>query len=450
MFDAEAAALGCAIVSTSVVPRLLNDFREEDFYVPAHRRIYRAIRILFDQKLDVDVLSVGDIIRKFGREDEIGGLGYLHSVANGDQNRDFFDTYAKTVRDMAGLRQIIHKCRETEDRAHVLGTDPEELRQEMVSSLLGLKRGNRQGPIRLDEAVGAEVERVCEGRAIPVMDFGIPSLDRFCGGLEPKDLGIIGGLPGCGKTAFLHQFAMHAAKKWGKGLIFSLEISTEAVARRNLARQSGFSYRELRDAQRWIDGNRWSFNEEDRDILRAAQEMAAESMQNLWIDSGSYELDGIVTTAHELHAREELKFVAIDYAQLVEIRNASKRNVEVEAVTRAAKNRLAVDLNIPVVMISSLSKEGQKRSTLNLADLAESAALEYTASLIMFLTEDKTFESNGQGEGIFGVTADVQKCRNDRKGKVSLLFHASRFLLTGRDDHHHGGDAPPEGEHWDN
>lgn len=449
--EAEQAVLGSCLISKKVVPTILATLQPEDFYLDAHRRVMEAIHYLFSKEIPSDVTTVPEELRRRGVLDQIGGTAYINTLSESVATSAHAQFYADTVLETAELRRMIDDAASLTEQCYARELTADEIREAFVLRMLQRKRQKRIGPQKMSLTGLEEFERIDNDEAVPVMLFGIQAIDDFCGGLERTDVGVISGLPGSGKTALLDQIVCWAAENWGKGLIFSREINKKARFRRNLARVSGIPYRHLRDAGRWVNGEKIPFTPEEKSKILGYVRELEDAGDKIDVDDSTYTVDGMVATAHELQAREGLEWVAVDYMQLIEVRGTKgeKRNTEVEAVTLACKNRIATDLNIPCLCISSLTKEGQGRNTPILKDLAESVAISYLASLIMMLVADTADDAPVATESMTPIIAQVAKSRNDQQGPIPLMFHKKRFLITGRDTRHTPPPVREQKEWWD-
>jgi len=144
--------------------------------------------------------------------------------------------------------------------------------------------------------------------------------------------------------------------------------------------------------------------------------------------------------------------VIIDYLQLMsgtgENRN-SNREQEISNISRNLKG-LAKELSIPIIALSQLSREVEKRGAKDgtkmpqLSDLRESGAIEQDADMVMFLYRPEYYDitTNEMGENNRGEThVRIAKHRNGSLETIKLraLLHIQKFV---EDD---GGDFGPVG-----
>ena len=129
-----------------------------------------------------------------------------------------------------------------------------------------------------------------------------------------------------------------------------------------------------------------------------------------------------MTKCRRLMAQDGLDMVIIDYLQLMESSGRSEnRTQEISSISRALKG-IAMELNIPVIALSQLSRATETRQDKRpmLSDLRESGAIEQDADLVMFLYRDEYYNPDTDQKNIGEVI--IAKHRNGPTGKVELVF----------------------------
>jgi len=131
-----------------------------------------------------------------------------------------------------------------------------------------------------------------------------------------------------------------------------------------------------------------------------------------------------------LKQRHELKFVIIDYLQLMSSpRRVENRQQEVSEMSRSLK-LLAKELDVPVVALSQLNRGPEQRTDKRplLSDLRESGSIEQDSDVVILLHREDFYEK----ESVRAGEADliVAKHRNGPTATVTVAFqgHYSRFV----------------------
>jgi replicative DNA helicase len=91
------------------------------------------------------------------------------------------------------------------------------------------------------------------------------------------------------------------------------------------------------------------------------------------------------------------KGFVVDYLQLMTCASKNSREQEVAGMTRALKEA-AAELDVPIVLLSQLSREHTKRADTRprMNDLRESGAIEQDADIIIFPYRPSYFHTDGQ------------------------------------------------------
>lgn len=447
--EAEKAILGAALISRTAALTMAEALTPESFYHTAHRKAAQAIIDLARAGEPVDVLSVPEELRRRGQLDACGGLVYLGELADSVPTAAHAKHYAGIVADRATLRWVIDTCEAVKAGCYE-GEPAEAVIEGLTLRLLERTRPATGEPVRLSDVLQAEMARIIARKAVPVCYSGITELDQVAGGLGRGEVGIICGRPASGKTALALQQALHAAETWGPGAIVSLEMREDSLARRILAGDTQFTFREIRDAGRWDPMYRLvsPFTPHELDEICAAGERLEAAADRLWIDSQAYELPRIVARLHRLKLQHGIEFAVVDYGQLIKggLPGRAGKVEEVTHVARALKNEVAVLLDIPVFVlvqanreVEKRQKDGERQARLKLSDLGWSAEWEAVANAVWFLNLERK-----EGDPV-PVALEVAKNRNGEAGReIDLWFHKARFRFLGRDGHHSEADAPPE------
>lgn len=105
--DAEAALLGAALISTKALAVLVTDTRPDDFYVPAHARLARALTDAFEAGHEVDSVTIAhDLEQRGWITPELDRSTLIHLVADVPSTTSA-PRYAAIVHEAATLRRLI-------------------------------------------------------------------------------------------------------------------------------------------------------------------------------------------------------------------------------------------------------------------------------------------------------------------------------------------------------
>lgn len=399
--EAEQALLG-AILQGNKIPPLSPD----DFYKPAHGSIFKAMATLEAKQEPIDYYTVKAELERVGKLEKIGGLSYLSALIEQIPPTAYLNSYAELVKEQAIKRKVISSCQNLVEMAFSPMTQAQEVLDKLQAESLGINGGGSTCST-LAELAKSQLKQVEDAFLNKKPLLGIPSgfkdLDRVTLGWQAPDLVIIAARPSMGKTALALDVAKTAALSGTKVFFASLEMSAQQLSMRLLSSESSISGRSLRMG---------SFPKGDWNrIVRANAKIA--KMDILIDDTGAIsELE----LARRVR-RVQPGLLVVDYLQLLRSAlKADRKDLEIGNITAGLK-ALAKELQIPVILLSQLNREAEKRANPRpmLSDLRESGAIEQDADLVLGIYRDLN-KSPGKAELI------CLKHRNGPTGTVTLAF----------------------------
>jgi replicative DNA helicase len=169
----------------------------------------------------------------------------------------------------------------------------------------------------------------------------------------------------------------------------------------------------------------------DDDWTRLARRMSEVAEAPLFIDdSPNMSMMEIRAKCRRLKQRNDLKFVVIDYLQLMSSpKKTESRQNEVSEISRAIK-LLAKELEVPVIAISQLNRGPEQRTDKKpmVSDLRESGSIEQDADMVILLHREDAYEKESPRAGEADII--VGKHRNGPTATITVAFqgHYSRFV----------------------
>jgi replicative DNA helicase len=439
--EAEVAALAAMLLDHEAVPVVIQYLRPEHFYVQAHRRIFEAVCSLFEHGTPIDIVSVTSELKRMKELDAVGGQAYVSSLLDAVLTAANCEDHARLVLEKAVQRQLIQTATEIVQAGYDEASRADELLEEAEQKIFQIREaGFRKGFDRISDLLKVEWERIeqasVEKRFLTGIATGFHDVDERTSGLQRGELVIIAGRPSMGKTAFALNVSVHAANRAKVPVaVFSLEMSAESLVQRLLCAAGSVSMKNLRRGH--LDGD-------ERARLAAASGFLNEA--RIFIDD-SPALNALDIRARSRRLKAEhsdLGLIVVDYLQLMEShgdrRRDRNRQQEISDTTRALK-AMAKELNVPVIVLSQLSRApeqrgGDKRPLLS--DLRESGAIEQDADLVLLLYRGEFYEPDNKDlEG--KAEAIIAKQRNGPLGTVNLAFlgYCMRF------ENPYGREVPP-------
>jgi replicative DNA helicase len=363
--EAEQSVLGAVLLDNAAWEKIGDVLREEDFYRHDHRLIWQHLSRLLERNQPADVLTLQDALKSTGKLDEAGGLKYLNALASGTPSAANVRRYAEIVRDRAVLRRLISVSDDIATTAlNPAGRDTRQILDEAESKVFQISEDGSRGRAGfqdLQSVLAQVVERVDDlyNRENPNDITGVPTgfidLDRMTSGMQPGDMIILAARPSVGKTAFALNICEHVAIDQGMPVaVFSMEMGAAQLAMRLVCSVGRIDQQRLRTGR---------LTEDDWPRLTSAIQKMQDA--NLFIDETP------ALNPLELRARArrlarqygKLGLVMVDYLQLMSGTGNSNENraTEVSEISRSLK-ALAKELHVPVIALSQLSREVEKRT----------------------------------------------------------------------------------------
>jgi len=423
--EAEQAVLGSMFLSLEAIESGLVLLSAEDFYRPAHGKIFRAVEHLHNAGIPVDHLSVADRLEATSELDEVGGKSYLIDITQVVPIVANAGRYAEIVARTAMLRGLIGAGTRIVNLGYEAPDDLREVAEEAERLIFEITKkrisGNFRGVEELLELSFKQLEELFERKEhITGVPTGFDDLDKLLAGLHRSDLIIIAARPSVGKTALALNIAVNAAKEKVTVALFSLEMSAEQLMQRVLCSEALINSQDVRTGH--IKDPDWG------NIHRAMGQLAE---LDLFVDdTAAMSILEVRAKARRLLRDKQEGLIIVDYLQLMQpqSRRSENRQTEIAEISRGLKI-LAKELRVPIIALSQLSRAVEQRAGKRpqLSDLRESGAIEQDADVVIFIdrnTDPRGGMDDDEDRPPPGVAEIiVAKHRNGPTGMVRLVFN---------------------------
>jgi replicative DNA helicase len=260
----------------------------------------------------------------------------------------------------------------------------------------------------------------------PILTTGFFDLDRKLRGLNPGELVILAARPGMGKTTLMLNFAYNIAKELKKSAcIFSLEMQQTELS----LKLASIIHKNEPDVKLLCSSEKSSLQTERVMNMLKTAEKNLEDTRLFIIDNGGVSLNDIRREAKKLKKKNDLSILFIDYLQLIKIQSKlQNRNLEIQEITQGLK-MLAKELEIPILLLSQLSRDTEKRSEKKpvLSDLRDSGAIEQDADIVLFVYRENYYKKEEQEEENTEII--IAKNRKGKTGVVNLIFYPEKSVF---------------------
>jgi replicative DNA helicase len=421
--EAEQAVLGAMLLDQDAALRAAELVDDSMFYREAHRRLFRAMLALTEQRTVIDHITLRDELLRRGELEVAGGLEYLAELVDAVPTAANIEFHAKIVKDKAILRRLIETSTGIITEAYDGHSTANDLLDTAEAKIFQIsqQRGD-EGFTRIKEMLWPTMERIetlqRSGKAITGVPSGFTDLDEMTSGFQTSELIIVAARPSMGKTAFCLNVATQAAVDGFGVAVFSLEMSKEALVQRMLCAEARVDSQAVRRGTL-----------RDPDFTRLARAAGILQSCPVWIDdTPSLSLLEMRSKARRLKVENDVRLVVVDYLQLMRSPEYAENRVqEVSDISRSLKG-LARELKIPVIALSQLSRASEQRGGERrpiLSDLRDSGAIEQDADVVLFIHRPEMYQKeDSEGNSLAGMAeVIVGKHRNGPTGLVNLYFH---------------------------
>lgn len=402
--NSERVFIGCLLSGDAHA--LDSGLKAADFTDGVCRRVFSAALTLEERGQVCDLVTLSDIAPDIDASTAVDLT--VEALGRGA----LAGQYAANVKAAAQRRAVAELClslaRDAQDADKPLPELLDAARGRLDALSGDLPSG---GTVSGTDALCGFYERLVGGEVQPVVTSGFPRLDRaLC--IAGGKLIVIGARPSVGKSALLLHLAMNALDAGRRVLLVSLEMGADEVIGRMAARQSGvpvqaISTHSLSETQlgrvvegfNLLPGERFSICT----TARTAQDVRREALR--------------------MRADGGLDLIVVDYLQLLDAgRKTSNRTEAVGVISRTLK-LLAVELGIPVLTASQLSRASERNDAPRLSDLRESGSIEQDADAVLLL-----HAANEKEKPERDLT--LAKNRQGRCGGFKLMFSGERMLFS--------------------
>jgi replicative DNA helicase len=414
--EAELCVLGSILIDNDAVLAVSEFLRPEHFYNENYGKIYEGMLSLFENRMPIDIITVSERLREQKTLKKVGGKAFLVRLANEVPTAANIESYGRIIKALSAKRELISAASRITEKAFDEALPSDQLLDMAEQEIFSLSQKHvRNSVVSLKELLTASFDRLDElqkmGSGLRGVPTGFKSLDNLLAGMQDSNLIILAARPGVGKTAFALNIARSVAvDKKMPVCVFSLEMSKEELGDRLLVRQG------LIDAWKLKTGQL-----SDNDFTSLSEAMGVLAEAPLYIDdTPGLTVTELRTKARRLQADRGIKFIVIDYLQLMHGHTKDNRVQEVSEISQGLKN-LARELKIPILALAQLSRAMEARGGRpRLSDLRESGSIEQDADVVMFLhREDEEVRE--------AVTCSIEKHRNGPTGGFNLYFNGKQI-----------------------
>lgn len=422
--DIEEAVLAAILLFKEALHDIVDILSAHQFYKDAHVEIYGAAIALYTAREPIDLLTVTAHLKKVGKLEVIGGAYYLTELTTKVNSSENIVAHARLIIESAMKRELITLGQEMMNQAYEDTTDVFDLIDKSETAFVQISDPISKGDY--SDATELMHEALLKYEQIKNMEgviSGVPSghsdLDRITGGYQDGNLIIVAARPGQGKTALVVSQIRNIAVRFHIPVaLFSMEMSKLELENRFISVESEIPHDDIKKAKRPTD-----------EIVEKTSKLVASPY--FIDDTPNLTLLELRAKSRRLVQQEKVKIIFVDYLQLMADTTKgsnSNREQEIARISRGLK-ALAKELNIPVIALSQLSREVEKRPDKRprLADLRESGSLEADADIVamLFRAEYYGVMEDDNGDSLKNIGEIIlEKNRHGATDNIHMKFES--------------------------
>ncbi|TDB42659.1 replicative DNA helicase [Photorhabdus luminescens] len=432
-YNIEASVIGGLLIGglTPDASDVLATLEPEAFATSFYRETFKTIRSQAKTRGLIDSLMVADAMGD-------GHFANVMETAKKCPSAANLKGYANMVADNHNRRKILELMDDARER--IKNGTIESATESMdwfIAQVTQIRKPRDEiRPLHVSTLLGEYTEvlekRLKNGEQSDTLKTGIDELDEITGGINPVDLVIVAARPGMGKTEFSLKIAEGVAEQKITGtnqkrgvLIFSMEMDSLQIIERQIAGSSNLSVSALRNPAR-MDDEGWS---------RIAGGIGRLQGLDVWVvDASKLNVEQIRAIA-ERHKRNHpsLSLIMVDYLGLIDKPKSERNDLAIAHISGSLKC-MAKDLKTPVMSLSQLSRDVEKRTNkrpVN-ADLRDSGSVEQDADSIIMLYREAVYNENSPAAPYAEII--VTKNRFGQLGTVYQRFKNGHFLPVDQEE----------------
>jgi replicative DNA helicase len=417
----EGQFLGGLLINNSEFKYIQELFHEELFYDEKNQLIAKAILSLNNASKTIDLINVLNELESTLKINPISF--YDLSLLTNDAILNRFDEKILILSEfyikrkmMYKLADLLEKTQESTSDVFELLADNEKNTNEIFNKISISKTFTALDcAIEMDQHLD-KINKLTDGELIGC-DTGFSELNKLTAGWQNSDLIILAARPGMGKTSLMLKFVNSVLNQNKSVLVFSLEMSKLQLYARMCSQITSIPlYKFLKE----------KMNQYERELYK--NETFKLSNSQLFIeDKSGISINFIKVKARKLKRDKDISMIVIDYIGLIDKGNNNKSTNDQVAEISGALKGLAKELNIPIILLSQLSREVEKLNDKRpmLSHLRDSGAIEQDADMVMFIYRPEYYGimDDGAGNSTIGkAELIVAKHRNGALSDIIVNF----------------------------
>ena len=409
--DAEKALLSCLLDGGEREHEIAMAWIREDeaFYYTDNKIIWKAFKQLYKNNVEIDLITLNDKVKEYKGESMVY---YITGLAEEFTSNSNVENYARIIWEKYIQRETAKSA------SALLNASYEDYKEvgsilEKHSKLINELRQIQPSYERTMEILIEEMKSVVEEDS-NLIPFNLGHLDMFAGGMTRKEITVLGGRPGHGKTTLVINMVKGLIEQGYRVILFNREMSnTEMLKKMVVMESNGLKYGDIR---------RNDLSETSKEEFDLIAEKMKNDYENLIMYDSVRTLDDCLREI----AKHKPDVVIDDYIQLIDVQGVKEgRRFEIEKIMQEYK-WICKQEDCSAILVSQLNREIEKRldPRPRMSDYAESGVIEQTAESAMFVFYGHNFDSERYSP--YKSEVIVSKSRYGKIGTHMVGFNGGR------------------------
>lgn len=408
--EAEEAVLGSVLIGGDVEMQIAMGWIREDnaFYSEKCRNIFRCMKELHNNKIPIDVITLSNKVQEtFGMQDSL----YIMDLQDNVVTKSKVEHYSKIVWERYIQRETAKSAQNLLNASYENYNEVGKIIEKHSRLIDELRHIQPTRARDISDIVDETNQSLQEDSN--TIQFGLGRLDNFAGGMTRKEITVLGGRPGHGKTTLMLNVVRGLIEQGYSVMLFNREMSNiETMKKLYVMESNDISYSMIRSG----------ISEDKKIALNSVSEYVKEKYEKLTAFDDIRSLDDCIREIN----KGKPDVVIDDYIQLIDVGQGYKdRRFEIEKIVQDYKWAVKQN-NCSAILVSQLNRDIEKRfdPRPRMSDYAESGVIEQTAESAMFVFYGYNFDSEKYNR--YKSEVIVAKSRYGQIGTYPMGFNGNK------------------------
>ena len=408
--EAEEAVLGSVLIGGDVEMQIaMGWIREDDaFYSEKCKNIFRCMKELYNNKIPIDVITLSNKVQEtFGMQDSL----YIMDLQDNVVTKSKVEHYSKIVWERYIQRETAKSAQDLLNASYENYNEVGNIIEKHSRLIDELRHIQPTRARDISDIVDETNQSLQEDSN--TIQFGLGRLDNFAGGMTRKEITVLGGRPGHGKTTLMLNVVRGLIEQGYSVMLFNSEMSNiETMKKLYVMESNDISYSMIRSG----------ISEDKKIALNSVSEYVKEKYEKLTAFDDIRSLDDCIREIN----KGKPDVVIDDYIQLIDVGQGYKdRRFEIEKIVQDYKWAVKQN-NCSAILVSQLNRDIEKRfdPRPRMSDYAESGVIEQTAESAMFVFYGYNFDSEKYNR--YKSEVIVAKSRYGQIGTYPMGFNGNK------------------------